>query len=136
MLRTILNWFSGGLLDKLLGFVERREAARLAAMNDEQRRAHNERMQIRQNAKAIRLATASFWEQRILAAAIALPFVVHLYLVAYDTFWPQPWNVEKWPAPFDEWEGIILLSYFGVVGLTTSVRAVASARAAQTVWRR
>ena len=127
MLGTILNWLSGGLLDKVLGFVERREAERLAAMNSEQQRAHEDRMAARQAAKEIRLATAGFWEMRLLTFLIAAPFVVHLWLVGIDTMWPQPWDVEKWPPPFDEWEGAILLSFFGVSVVGTGIKAVAGA---------
>lgn len=127
MLSVILNWFSGGTLDKLLGFVERRESERLAAMNSEQQRAHEDRMAARQAAKEIRLATAGFWEMRLMTFLIAAPFVTHLWLVGIDTMWPQPWNVEKWPAPFDEWEGAILLSFFGVSVVGTGIKAVAGA---------
>lgn len=127
MLGTILNWLSGGLLDKVLGFVERRESERLAAMNSEQQRAHEDRMAARHAAKEIRLATAGFWEMRLLTVLIAAPFVVHLWLVGVDTMWPQPWNVEKWPPPFDEWEGAILLSFFGVSVVGTGIKAVAGA---------
>lgn len=127
MLGTILNWFSGGMLDKLLGFVERRESERLATMNSEQQRAHEDRLAARQAAKEIRLATAGFWEMRLMTFLIAAPFVAHLWLVGIDTMWPQPWNVEKWPAPFDEWEGAILLSFFGVSVVGTGIKAVAGA---------
>lgn len=127
LVRTILDWLSGGLLDKFLGFFERREAARLDAMNDEQRRAHEDRIDARKTAKEIRLATAGFWEMRLLTFLIAAPFVVHLWLVGIDTMWPQPWNVEKWPSPFDEWEGAILLSFFGVSVVGAGIKAVAGA---------
>lgn len=132
MLSAILNWLSGGVLDRVLGFVERRDAARLAAMNDEQRRAHEDRQAARQAALQIRLATAGFWEMRLLSFLIALPFVVHLWLIAWDTMWPQPWSVEKWPPPFDEWGGAILLSFFGVTGLTTGARVIAGSIAARS----
>lgn len=127
MLSVILNWFSGGMLDKLLGFVERRESERVAAMNSEQQRVHEDRMAARQAAKEIRLATAGFWEMRLMTFLIAAPFVAHLWLVGIDTMWPQPWNVEKWPPPFDEWEGAILLSFFGVSVVGTGIKAVAGA---------
>lgn len=132
MLRTILNWLSGGVLDRVLGFVERRESERLAAMNSEQQRAHEDRMAARQAAKEIRLATAGFWEMRLLTFLIAAPFVAHLWLVGIDTMWPQPWNVEKWPPPFDEWEGAILLSFFGVSVLGAGIKSVAGAIAYRT----
>lgn len=114
-------------LGPVLQWLGDRDDARIAAMNDSERRAHEDRMAARQSAKEIRLATAGYWEQRVITVAIVLPFVVHEWLVGWDTMWPQPWSVEKWPAPFDEWGGAILLSYFGVIGLTGSARAVAGA---------
>lgn len=127
MLATILNWLSGGLLDKLLGFFERREAQRIAAMNDEQRRAHEDKLDARRTAKEIRLATAMHWEMRLLTFLIAVPFVVHLWLIGWDTMWPQPWNVEKWPEPFNEDGRAILLSFFGLAGATGIARSVSGA---------
>lgn len=127
MLSAIINWLSGGLLDKVLGFVERRETERLNLMNSEQQRAHEDRQAARQAAKDIRLATAGYWEMRLLTFLIALPFLIHLWLVAWDTYWPQPWAVEKLPAPFDQWEGAILLSFFGVSVVGSGIKAVAGA---------
>lgn len=127
MLSAILNWLSGGLLDKVLGFVERRETEKLAAMNSEQQRAYEDRKDARAAAKDIRLATAGYWEMRLLTFLIALPFLLHLWLVAWDTYWPQPWNVEKLPEPFDQWEGAILLSFFGVSVVGSGIKAVAGA---------
>lgn len=126
-LTAILNFLSGGLLDKVLGYLGQREDARIAAMNATDQRAHEDRMAARQAAKEIRLATAGFWEMRLITALIATPFLVHLWLVGIDTMWPQPWNVEKWPAPFDEWEGAILLSFFGVSVVGTVGQAIAGA---------
>lgn len=123
MIAAILSFALGPVLN----FLADRDNARLAAMNDAERRAHDDRQAARQAAKEIRLATAGHWEQRVITVAIVLPFVVHEWLVGWDTMWPQPWNVEKWPAPFDEWGGAILLSYFGVVGLTGAARTVAGA---------
>lgn len=114
-------------LGPLLQWLGERDDARIAAMNDSERRAHEDRQNARNAAREVRLATAGHWEQRVITAAIVLPFVVHLWLVGIDTMWPQPWNVEKWPAPFDEDGRAVLLSYFGVIGLTGSARAVAGA---------
>jgi hypothetical protein len=116
MLSTILNWLSGGLLDKVLNFAADRDRARIDAMTSDQQRAHEERLAAQQTAKEVRVATSGNWEMRVLTVAIALPFVIHLWLVAIDTFWPQPWNVATFPPPFDETGHAILLSFFGLVG--------------------
>jgi hypothetical protein len=123
----LLNLLTGGLPDKIIGAWQAHEARKLAAMNDEQKRAHDAMLQARADALAVRLATAGFWEMRLLTFLIAAPFVWHLWLVGFDTMYPQPWNVEAWPAPFDEWEGAILLSFFGIAGGVSSVRSIASA---------
>lgn len=123
MIAGLLRFALGPLLD----FLSARDDARIAAMNDSERRVHEDRQAARASATEIRLATAGHWEQRVITVAIVLPFLVHEWLVGWDTMWPQPWSVEKWPTPFDEWGGAILLSYFGVIGLTGSARAIAGA---------
>lgn len=121
MLSTILNWLSGGLLDKVLTFAANREQAKLDAMTSEQQRAHEERLAAQQTAKEVRVATSGQWEMRVLTVAIALPFVVHLWAVGLDTLFQFGWKVPKFPAPFDETGHAVLLSFFGLVG----ARAVA-----------
>jgi len=123
----LFNLLTGGLPDKIIGAWQTHEQRKLDAMNDEQKRAHEAMLQARQDALAVRLATAGFWEMRLLTFLIALPFLIHLWLVTFDTNWPQPWNVASFPAPFDEWEGAILLSFFGIAGGVSSVRAIAGA---------
>lgn len=128
MLVTILNWLSGGLLDKLLGFFERREAQRIEAMNDEQRRAHEDKLDARRTAKEIRVATAMHWEMRLLTFLIAFPFVVHLWSIWLDTqFAAIDWGIPPFPPPFDQDGRAILLSFFGLVGFTGAAKAVAGA---------
>ncbi len=86
-------------------------------------------MMARAGAREIRLAAAGFWEMRVLTVAIALPFVVHLWLVALDTCFGFTWNVAAFPRPFDEWEGLILLSFFGVYAGLSAAQTWASALA-------
>ena len=80
-----------------------------------------------QAAKEIRLATAGFWEQRALTLAIAGPFILHLWLVALDTCFKLGWRVSAFPNPFAEWEGAILLSFFGVSVIGGGIKAFAGA---------
>lgn len=125
MINAFFNLLTGGLLDKVLGYLQTREAAKLAALSSEQRHAHDLRMAYRQDAKEIRLATAGFWEMRLLTALIAFPFVGHLWSVWLDTQFKLGWKIDKFPEPFASWEGAILLSFFGVAGAVGVGRAVA-----------
>ena len=80
-----------------------------------------------QNAKEIRLATANFLEMRLLTVAVAVPFVAHTWAVALDTTFKFGWGIPKFPAPFDQYEGAILLSFFGLSGATGIFKAIAGA---------
>lgn len=125
MLSTILNWLSGGLLDKVLTFAANREQAKLDAMTTEQRQAHERTLAAQQSAKEVRIATSGHWEMRALTVLIALPFVVHLWAVGLDTLFGFGWGIPKFPAPFDETGHNILLSFFGLVGVKAVAGAVA-----------
>lgn len=127
----LFNLLTGGLPEKIIGAWQAAEARKYNAMEESEKRAHELRLQERAAMKEIRLATAGFWEMRLLTFLIAAPFVVHLWLVTWDTLWPQIWNVEAFPSPFDEWEGAILLSFFGIASATTAVRSIAIASAAK-----
>lgn len=81
----------------------------------------------RGHAKEIRLATAGFWEMRLLTFAIAFPFVSHLWAVWLDTQFRFGWGIPKFPEPFDEWEGAILLSFFGIYTLGRTVQSLGTA---------
>ena len=81
----------------------------------------------RAQAKEIRLATAGFWEMRLLTFAIAFPFVSHLWAVWLDTQFGLGWKVAKFPDPFNEWQGAILLSFFGIYTLGKTVQSVGTA---------
>jgi hypothetical protein len=78
-------------------------------------------------AQQVRLATAGFWEMRVLTFLIALPFVVHVLLVGADTCFKLGLKVNAFPPPFDSWEGAILLSFFGLGVASKGVNAVAAA---------
>jgi hypothetical protein len=80
-----------------------------------------------QNAKEIRLATANFLEMRVLTVLIVLPFLLHEWLVGLDTNFKLHWGIPAFPAPFDAWEGNILMSFFGVSAAGGAFKAVAGA---------
>lgn len=75
----------------------------------------------------IRLATAGFAEMRVLTFVIAAPFAVHAATVGLDTIFGFGWGIAAYPPPFDEWEGAILLSFFGIYGLSRGAAALGAA---------
>lgn len=127
ILMAILNFLSGGVLSQYLGYLQSKERMRLEAMNETQRLQHEETLAEGRNRVAVRKATAGFWEMRLLTFAIAFPFVFHLWSIWLDTQFKLGWKVDKFPSPFDEWEGAILLSFFGITVVGVGLKAIAGA---------
>lgn len=81
----------------------------------------------RQNAREIRLATAGHWEMRLITALIAGTATLHYVLVGLDTCFRLGWRIPAFPPPFDQWQGAILLSFFGVQAVSKGVSSIAAA---------
>lgn len=127
-------WIAKLFAGPLLGALGDAYKVRLAADNDESRMVADtiikdieRQMADRQAAKEIRLATAGFWEMRLMTALVALPFVVHAGAVGIDTIFSMGWRIPAYPAPFSEWEGLILLSFFGLQATVSTVSSIAAA---------
>lgn len=117
MIAWIVKLLTGSVVDRLTGLYEKKLQADGAAQKLAAEFAVKQiegDLQVRQNAKEIRLATAGFWEMRTITFLIALPFVIHLWAVGLDTVFRFGWGVPKFPSPFDQYEGAVLLSFFGV----------------------
>lgn len=130
MLSILLKWLSGDVLGKL---TEAYTTAKTSAVESERVKAGVLEKQIeaevsaRQAATQVRLATAGFWEMRLITAIIAGCFTLHLVLVTLDTCFAFGWKIAAFPAPFSEWQGAILLSFFGIYAGAKSVNAIAAA---------
>jgi len=127
---SIVRWLTGDLVGQLTKAYE----ARLNAANAEKRlvtdatiKQLEAQMAAKAQATEIRLATAGFWEIRLITAVIAGCFALHLLLVTLDTCFALGWGVAKFPPPFDQWEGTILLSFFGVQVAGQGFNAIAAA---------
>lgn len=130
MLSSFLRWLTGDLM----GALTRAYEMKLAAQNDQQRLIADaaiadisKQVEASRNAKEIRLASVGFWEMRLITAVIAGCFALHLLLVTLDTCFALGWKIAKFPAPFDEWEGMILLSFFGIQAVGGGLNAIAAA---------
>lgn len=81
----------------------------------------------RESAKEIRLATAGFWEMRLITAVIAGCATLHYVAVTLDTVFRFGWAIPKFPEPFATYQGTILLSFFGVQAVGMGFNAIAAA---------
>jgi len=131
---NLLAWLGKLITGPLIGAMLNAYKLRLQAESAEQKviaeaAIEDIRRQIadREAAKEIRLATATFWEMRLVTALVAGCFALHLALVTLDTCFALGWRVAAFPKPFDEWQGTILLSFFGVQAFGKGITAIASA---------
>jgi hypothetical protein len=128
--KWIFGWATGDLAKALTNAYD----MKLKAQTDEQKLVADaavedikRQMAGMQNAKEIRLASAAFWEMRLITAVIAGCFALHLFLVTLDTCFALGWRISAFPRPFDEWQGAILLSFFGVQVAGQGITAIAAA---------
>lgn len=135
MFKTILNWISGGLIGQIADPLLQAQRNYLEAEGDKEKLVAEQNMRLieseRQqkiNAKEIRMATAGFWEMRLLTVLITLPFLVHTWFVVYDTVDTSVnLRIPALPPPFDEWQAAILLSFFGVTLVGSGIKSIAGA---------
>jgi hypothetical protein len=126
VLSFVWKWFTGGGFKALTDIYTKYKDSAV-----ESERIQAERAKAKLDAMLqVRLATAGFWEMRLITFLIAVPFVFHLWTVWLDTQFRLGWKIAAFPTPFNEWEGAILLSFFGIyaagkvgMGLVNSIAA-------------
>lgn len=129
-LQALWRWLTGGGLG---GLIDAYAAKKDSELERDRIEADLIKKQIdaeidgRRNATEIRKATSGFWEMRLLTFIIAAPFALHAGAVGLDTTFTFGWGIPAYPPPFNEWEGAILLSFFGIYGLSRGAVAVATA---------
>ena len=115
MIKAILNWLTGGVLDRLLATVDRT----VAAQRDREAIKRDIILE-HYRTRADWMRAGGFW----LMLGFAAPLMVWWAAVlVYSVLWcagcayPQDWTIAALPAPLDEWAGMIVMAIFGVIGL-------------------
>ena len=119
--KLALSWFTGGGFNVLADMYNKYKDS---ADAKERRQADWAKAQL-DAMSANRNQTSGFWEMRLLTFIIGGCFTLHLLAVTIDTIFAIGWKIAKYPAPFDQYEGSILLSFFGLMAGVTTVSAVA-----------
>ncbi len=115
MIRLVLSWLSGGVLDRVLKTVD----AKIAAETDREALKRDLIVEhYRQRADWMR--AGGFWLMVMFAGPLALwwsAVLVYSVLWCAGCAYPQDWTIAALPGPLDEWAGLIVMSIFGVIGL-------------------
>lgn len=115
MIRSIVGWLTGGVLDRVLNTVDKRMAAQT---DREKLKADIIKEHYRSRADFMR--AGGFWLMLIFAGPLAFWWsAVLLYSVFWcaGCVWPQSWSIAALPGPLDEWAGLIVMAIFGVLGV-------------------
>ena len=116
MLAALARLLTGGLLERVLATVDRRIAAET---DREALKADLIREHYRQRADFMR--AGGLWLMLIFAVPLGAWFAgvcVYSMLWCAGCAFPQAWTIAALPPPLDEWSGLIVVSIFGVVGVT------------------
>lgn len=116
ILARIVGWITGGALDRVLTTVDRKIAS------------ETDRAKLKADLTRAYLETRpSFMKAGgfILMLLFAIPLAFWFAAVCvYSVFWcagcayPVTWSIAALPAPLDEWGGLIVVSIFGLIGVT------------------
>lgn len=116
MIAAVIRWLAGGALDRVLDTVDRRLES-----DADKRRLKAEVIKEHFRGRADWMRAGGFWLMLLFAVPLALWFGA---VVVYSIFWcagcayPQDWTIAALPPPLDQWAGAIIVSIFGVVGLS------------------
>ena len=112
----LLNLLSGGLLGRVLDTVDRK----ITSDTDKEKIKGDILIQYYKT-RADYMNAGGFWLMMIFALPLGLWHGMVVYDSAFgciDCIWPNTWTVAALPAPLDDWAGGIIVSIFGVVGVT------------------
>lgn len=112
----LFKFLTGGILTRVLDTVD----AKISAETDREA-IKAEIIKAHYKTRADWMQAGGFWLMLLFAIPLALWFGA---VVVYSVFWcqgcafPQSWTVAALPPPLDDWAGGIIISIFGVVGVT------------------
>lgn len=117
LLTKVLGWLSSGGLEALAQIYAKGKDSQVAGerIAADLAKAHIDALiEAQRQAVDVRLATAGFWEMRLITGVIASCFTLHLVLVTLDTCFAFGWRIPAYPPPFDGYQGDVLLSFFAL----------------------
>lgn len=115
MIRTILGWLTGGVLDRILSTVDKRIDA-----ETDREAIKGEIIKEHYRSRSDWTRAGGFWLMLLFAVPLALHFAS---VIVYGWFWcadcafPKDWTIAGLPKPLDEWAHWIVMSIFGVIGV-------------------
>ena len=113
---AFFRWLGSGPLDRILSTVDKKISAETdrEAIKGEIIKAHYA-------SRGDYMRSGGFVIMMIFAIPLSIWFdavVIYSILWCADCAYPQDWTIAALPPPLDEWAGMIIISIFGVIGVT------------------
>ena len=116
MLKTLASWLTGGFLGRVFDTID----SKIKAGTDRDAlKADIIREHYRSRADWMR--AGGFWLMMLFAVPLAIwwaAVILYSLLWCADCIYPQPWTIAALPDPLDEWAWAIVVSIFGVIGVS------------------
>lgn len=115
MIRALLGWLTGGVLDRVLRTVDNK----IQSETDREKLKADIVLE-HYRTRSDYMRAGGLWLMLIFAVPLALWWGA---VLVYSVFWcarcvyPADWSIAALPAPLDQWAGMIVLSIFGVIGI-------------------
>lgn len=116
MIKTVLGWLTGGVLDRILATVDRK-----IQLQGDREKIKADLILEYYKSRADYMKAGGFW----LMLLFALPLGIwHGAVVVYSILWcagcafPQTWTIAALPDPLSEWAWLMIVSIFGVIGIS------------------
>lgn len=114
--RALFGWLGSGPLDRILSTVDRKIEA-----ETDREALKAEIIKTHYATRADWMRAGGFWLMLIFALPLAVWFgavCVYSILWCAGCAYPQDWTIAALPPPLDTWAGGIVISIFGVVGVS------------------
>lgn len=116
MIGAILRFLTGGALDRILKTVD----AKISAETDREA-LKADIIKAHYAARGDYMRAGGLWLMLLFAVPLGVWFgavCVYSILWCAGCAYPQEWTIAALPAPIDQWAGMMVVSIFGVVGVS------------------
>lgn len=120
MLKMILRWLTGGSLDKAFNLADKYIQS---AADKEVVKA--DLIKIYYGNRADWMNSGGKWVVYAFAYPLALWYasvIFYSILFCKNCVFPQTWTIASLPPPLDQWSWMIIVSIFGVIGVSNSLK--------------
>jgi hypothetical protein len=127
----VLGFLSGGVIEQVAGVLNKRaDTQALTHGQDTVAATQIVASQMQAEIEARKEQRAFSSEHGWIVTFFAIPIIAHVWAIVLDSIFHLNWAIAKLPAPFDEYEGKIILAFFVVVPAASVVQRIVG-----TIWK-